>query len=404
MLFEIGLGITTFSAVSLVAASPKLKLNDRRKIERIFKNLDIGVREDGKAKYPKFVRKTDIQREDGQAVGTRYIYSLPLGISGKKISILEKEAQVFREGLKKPVITDCEEGYLHVKVFFEDIPNLYEYKHLPSNKKKWTIPIGVTQEKLIWHNFDHTPHMTVAGTTRFGKTVLLKLIMTYLIEQHSEDVELYIIDLKGGLEFDRYRNVKQVQKVASNPMEAFELLEKLYSNLEHDLINFKKNGWANVVDTTLKKRRFIIVDEAAQLAPDKSMSKEEKQILGSCQAALSEVARVAGALGYRLVFATQYPTADTLPRQIKQNADAKITFRLPAGYASQVAIDDYGAEELPSDVKGRALFKTHELREMQVPYISDKEMKKRLERFEEDVIIECSEEESETGTYFRELD
>jgi hypothetical protein len=72
-----------------------------------------------------------------------------------------------------------------------------------------------------------------------------------------------------------------------------------------------------------------------------------------------------------------------MPRQIKQNADAKISFRLPSGYASGVAIDDYGAEQLPSDIKGRALFKTHELKELQVPYLSHEEMWKLLEQYQE---------------------
>jgi S-DNA-T family DNA segregation ATPase FtsK/SpoIIIE len=147
------------------------------------------------------------------------------------------------------------------------------------------------------------------------------------------------------------------------------------------------------------------VDEAAQLAPDRFHSREEKMLLSLCQGILSEVARVAGALGYRLIFATQYPTADTLPRQIKQNADAKITFRLPSGYASGVAIDDYGAEELPSDIKGRALFKTHELKELQVPFISHDEMWERLEKYQQpqvlevkpDHVVEHREEEKETG-------
>ncbi|MEM5591955.1 hypothetical protein AAHH67_09825 [Niallia circulans] len=119
---------------------------------------------------------------------------------------------------------------------------------------------------------------------------------------------------------------------------------------------------------------------------------------------LSEVARVAGALGYRLIYATQYPTADTLPRQIKQNADAKISFRLPSGYASKVAIDDVGAEELPSNIKGRAIFKTHELRELQAPFISHEEMWQRLEKYQEaqvlevkpNDIIEYREKENET--------
>jgi DNA segregation ATPase FtsK/SpoIIIE, S-DNA-T family len=145
---------------------------------------------------------------------------------------------------------------------------------------------------------------------------------------------------------------------------------------------FKRNVWSNIVNTPISKRLFVVVDEGDQLAPDKFMTKEQKNRLGACQRILGEIARIGGALGIRLIFCTQYPTSDTLPRQVKQNADLKITFRLSAGYASMVAIDDYGAEELPSDIPGRAIVKTHELRTLQTPFISDSEMWKRLEVYQ----------------------
>lgn len=103
------------------------------------------------------------------------------------------------------------------------------------------------------------------------------------------------------------------------------------------------------------------------------------------------------------------PTSDTLPRSIKQNSDGKITFRLPSGYASDVAIDEHGAEKLPSDVKGRALYKTHELKEMQVPLIEDKEMWERLAQYQSrgvncnESINEYREEEKTTRGNFVEF-
>ncbi|MGI4199065.1 FtsK/SpoIIIE domain-containing protein, partial [Klebsiella pneumoniae] len=237
------------------------------------------------------------------------------------------------------------------------------YEEVPA-KKGWVAPIGKRFDGLVWHNFDHVPHMTVAGTTRFGKTVFLKVLMTYLIEHHPDDVELYLIDLKGGLEFGPYERLKQVKKVASNAQEGAMLLTEVHERMERMYKYFRHNGWTNVIDTPEQKRIFIIIDEAAQLAPEKWMTKDQKELLGMCQYFLGEITRLGGALGFREVFCTQYPTSDTLPRSVKQNSDAKVSFRLPSGYASQVAIDDYGAEELPSNIKGRALFKTHELREM----------------------------------------
>lgn len=379
--------------LALVTKPPKK--SDKAKIETIMRNVNYGIRktkgEEEKYLYPTYERKGKLFDGDN-FIGMRYFYTIPLGLPATNLSKTEKNDKVFTDGLQKPVEVTYKKGLLQFSVYDEDIPDMFPYSNLPSKTNEWVVPLGKRFDGLIWHNFDWIPHMTIAGTTRFGKTVLEKIIMTYLIENHPDDVEIYIIDLKGGLEFGPYENLKQVVEVASGPKEAHNLLKYLtnefpqedeqFGLLEYEFEYYRKQGISNILDTDIKKRRFIIIDEGAQLTPGTFMKNEDKQMLLECQSKLSRLAAVSGALGYRMIFATQYPTANTLPREIKQNADAKVSFRLPTGYASGVAIDDYGAEELPSDVKGRALFKTHELREMQVPYISDKEMKQRLKQWE----------------------
>lgn len=370
-----------------VAFIPKSK-NEKGKIETIFKNTGYGVKgKEGKLSTPKFKKSLPIT--DGEeTIGTRYLYSIPLGLPATKLAEMEKNIGIFSDGLGRPVIVEFKASlkndfkkYLTISVFDKELPSMFPYMKLPK-KKGWVIPLGRSLESTLWHNFDHVPHMTVAGTTRFGKTVFLKVLMTYLIENHPDDVEFYIIDLKGGLEFGRYERLEQVKAVASNPVEALEILDGIHEEMQKAYLFFRSHHYSNIVDTPIKKRKFIIVDEAAQLAPEKWMDKKMKDMLGACQWLLGEVSRIGGALGYRVIFATQYPTSDTLPRSIKMNADGKVTFRLPSGYASDVAIDDRGAESLPSDVKGRALYKTHELREMQVPYLSNDEMWERLEHYQ----------------------
>lgn len=390
--------------LALVTKSPKK--SDKAKIETIMKNVGYCIKKTsgyGEAKkvtqlYPEYKNKSKLYDGDKE-IGTRYFYDIPLGLQATKLASLEKDDKLFTDGLQKPievtykaVSKQDKRKRLQFSVYDEEIPEFFPYSNLPSKTEEWVVPIGKRYDGLVWHNFDWIPHMNISGTTRFGKTVLEKLIMTYLIENHPDDVEIFIIDLKGGLEFGPYENLKQVEGVAKGPQEAYAMLKYLtnefpekdepFGLLEYEMEYYRQKGYSNILDTDIKKRRFIIIDEGAQLAPGSFMKNEDRQMLLECQSKLSRLAAVSGALGYRMIFATQYPVASTLPREIKQNSDAKISFRLPTGYASGVAIDDTGAEELPSDIKGRALFKTHELREMQVPYISDKEMKERLKQWE----------------------
>jgi DNA segregation ATPase FtsK/SpoIIIE, S-DNA-T family len=401
-----------------VAALVPIGNNDKQKIKRIFEATGYGVpdKERKKLMTPQFRKKLPIMDQDEQ-IGIRYLYKIPLGLPATKAAEMEKSVGFFTDGLNRPVIVEFRRvldkdprKYLTVSVFNKDIPSLFPYKQIPCQKPlnegekneymEWLVPLGRTLEDVVFHDFDKIPHKTVAGTTRFGKTVFLKVLMTYLIENHPNDVEFHIIDLKGGLEFSKYKKLRQVKTVATNAFEAFALLKRLtnqfpdenegedYGEIEYVFEEFRKKGISNIVHTSIKKRTFIIVDEGAQMTPGTFMSSKEKNMLIECQSKLSRIAAVSGALGYRLVFATQYPVATTLPREIKQNADGKITFRLPTGYASEVAIDEYGAEKLPSDIKGRMLYKTHELREMQAPLIEDDEMWERLAKYQEPQIME----------------
>jgi S-DNA-T family DNA segregation ATPase FtsK/SpoIIIE len=55
--------------------------------------------------------------------------------------------------------------------------------------------------------------------------------------------------------------------------------------------------------------------EAAELSSQGESNKEVRKMKVECEHIIAEIARIGGGLGYRLIFATQYPTADTLPRQ-----------------------------------------------------------------------------------------
>ena len=355
--FLIGGSVAAF----IMYAAANWQDTDKKKIQKTFSNLKYQVGDHS----PKLIRTHKNKHY------TTYTYSVPYGlIDDDKLNVLEKV-------LNRPVEVSFTNTKLHIKIYKNKLPTRlnYDWKHT----NKWSVPIGYTQEKLIMHDFDKIPHMTIAGMTRQGKTVLLKLLFSQMILNNPDDVEFHIIDLKGGLEFGPYEKLKQVKSVSSNVKEAKKVLSIVSNDINSNMSMFKSKGYRNILDTPIKTRKFIIVDEGAELVPPSHLSKEEKQPYQYCQTALSEIARVAGALGYRLIFCTQYPTADTLPRQVKQNADAKISFRLPTEIASRVAIDEQGAEAIGN--VGRAIYRTHEEHTLQVPYIDDKDIMKELGKY-----------------------
>ena len=154
--------------------------------------------------------------------------------------IIQKVEDVVSEGLNKPVRIHYDNYQLSIRVFHKDIPNKWEWSKSLVEKGKWLVPIGQSLEELIYHDFDKTPHMTLGGLTRMGKTVFLKNVMTSLITAQSDYTHLYIVDLKGGLEFGPYQNIKQVESIAEKPIQAFQVLNTILEKMEEKMYMIEK--------------------------------------------------------------------------------------------------------------------------------------------------------------------
>lgn len=235
----------------------------------------------------------------------------------------------------------------------------------------WLVPIG-KDKKVIYHHFDHYPHLLIGGTTRFGKTVLLKSIFTSLILANPDHVRFIIIDLKGKLEFWKYRDLPQVLTIVGDIVEAAIALDEVYKEIKNAQELFLRNEWTNIADTPLTQRTFVIVDEGAELSP-RLVTKEFKQYAELCMIYLGEIARIGGGLGFRLIYSTQYPTKEAVPMQVKMNMVARVAFKIPDITGSKVILDETGANEL-KPIPGRAIYKLAESQEIQCPYIDDKMM------------------------------
>ncbi|PDY77395.1 FtsK/SpoIIIE domain-containing protein [Bacillus cereus] len=363
-------------------------MSDKKKITTFFEIAKICVQHKGELQYPIFIKEI---KDD---ISMNYVYKLPLGVPSQ---LIQKLAEVLEEGLYKPVKISFHQRELHIRVFSQRIPEMWNWSKDLLKEHTWRVMVGKALDKHVYHDFEKTPHMCVSGMTRFGKTVFLKNVMTSLILQQSQHVSFFIIDLKEGLEFSPYKNLSQVIEIAENPEQALEMLAKVREKMVKQIEVIKNSYFTNIIDTSIKERYFIIVDEGANLCPTQGLPKKQRDVLFLCQEMLSEIARIGGGLGFRLLFCTQYPTSDTLPRQIKQNADAKIGFRLPTAVASQVALDESGLEDLPS-LPGRALFKTDRTEEIQVPYLKDTDMWKLLKQYKVVKQDEASNTQTESET------
>lgn len=391
MLFEI---LSTGSVLGILGASYYYRTNyndDSRKILKIAENSGLYKQDE----------KLRLYRRSHNKAGkfTEYVFKIPLGLelqdfldkygkfkdglnnrSVNRINLrdikslkldrtLPKQLQALftnRVQLNREIEIDYD-GMLIMRVYDEGLPKSVTYDDsLLSRVNGWQVPIGATYKEFVAHDFEQMQMLVVAGMTRYGKTVFLKNAITTLINNKPSDVKLTLIDLKGGLAFSRFMACKQVATVAKNEPETLAALELIHAEMLAKQAHFLANGWEDITEAGIKERHFIVVDEGAEIAgfEDKAARERAMYLLG-------EVARIGAGLGYRLIFATQYPVADVFPRQVKANTSAALCFKLKNSTQSMVVLDRKGAESLPVGLKGRAIYQTDCDRIVQTPFISN---------------------------------
>ena len=394
MLFEL-LTTSLMGGIAIKAYSAKkgLSTNDSGKIQRIMSLSGLNVR-DGKDTLT-----TQLVKKKQHEWGWEYKYRIPLGRSfgdyearqkiledglnnrRKRITLddlrqlnLDADIILQLQELWKAKLTEQKEielsydGLLIVRVY--DKPLAKEVPFITG--EGWKVPVGLTRalNEFKYHDFEKIPHLVLGGATRYGKSNFINGMICNLIRSQPEHANFFLVDLKGGVELCDYESIKQTISIAYEPEEALHSLQMAYSKMREIQVKLKRLGKKNVQQANIKERYFVIIDEVGELNASEAVTKEEKKLKQECQTIMSQIARLGAGLGFRLVVATQYPVGDVIPRQVKQNADAKLCFRVQSAVASRVVLDAEGAETLPM-IKGRAIYQTADKRDiLQTPLIT----------------------------------
>ena len=380
-------------AIKAYAAKKGLTTNESGKIQRIISLSGLNVKDGKDTLTTQLIKKKKFDW------GWEYKYRIPLGRSFNdyeaKLKILEdglnnrkkmitfndlQELEFNKEILKqiqdlwKKKLTEQKEielsydGLLIIRVYDKALAKEVSFE--PG--EKWKIPVGVTRalNEFKYHNFEQIPHLVLGGATRYGKSNFINSTICSLISSNPEHVNFYMIDLKGGVELCDYENIKQTLSIAYEPQDALTTLQAAYNKMRDIQQQLKRLGKKNVQQAGIKERYFVVIDEVGELNASEAIVRSEKLLKQECQMIMSQIARLGAGLGFRLIVATQYPVGDVIPRQVKQNADAKLCFRVQSAVASRVVLDGEGAEMLPQ-IKGRAIYQNADKREiLQTPLIN----------------------------------
>ena len=179
-------------------------------------------------------------------------------------------------------------------------------------------------------------HMLVGGTTGAGKSVFLQQIVWQLV--HSAEVErVVILDLKGGVEFFRYRDNPRVEIVWEFPgvIRVVNALVELMAKRQEIMRQEGTTSWQG-------QRTFVVIDEYAEIQADidAAYDRAEKGLARQLSANLVRIARRARALGLVLICALQKPTLDAMDSALRSNLNCRICLRVNSRQQAVAVLDD----------------------------------------------------------------
>lgn len=249
-------------------------------------------------------------------------------------------------------------------------------------KKSYGFVIGKSQKNIITENLEDVPHYLIAGSTGGGKSVAFKGMLLALLES-SKNINMYIFDFKQ-VEMNEFSVLPNV-KVIKNEHEASLLLDKLVKEMKRRYEYFEKIGDKKINPEKHKLPRIVIgIDECADLLGKVKRNDPKYEVIERARASLNELSRKARASGIHLIFATQKVDQNSIDTQIQENLEGRLSFRMNTIENSVRVLQNNMSYYLPS-IPGRAIWKKGaSYTEVQCPFISDDELKERINTLSDD--------------------
>lgn len=245
--------------------------------------------------------------------------------------------------------------------------------------------------------FGDSSGMVVGGIPGSGKTAGLTSFLLPLAL--SDDVDLSIIDGKGGEDWTNYE-VASTKFIRGDedlvPVRDF-LKEHHAEMMDRMASNKRLLGTSNFWNGTPEQRRsaglkfkLLVIDECQGIFETTGRTKEEKVILGEIYKYCSALVKRGRSAGFMTIFITQKPTNDSLPTGIRDNAGIRVAFHLTTSAAETAvlgskpedAVDMPSALAIPSSRKGGAVMAsdTGEFQDVRFFYIPEDVQERLLQQ------------------------
>ena len=292
--------------------------------------------------YPQLYKRDDNDYFD------IFKFSVPMGMS---ISDFEKKsdafAQFFKVGTNK-LRFETEGGLAVIKVM-KDTNISYDYS-VDMKRNDFKIPLGRNlndNSEVLWDIIKSSnTHCYIAGSTGGGKTVMLRLILTHLINSKGPaDVQLLLQNTKY-VDLKMFKDARNTIFYNEGREGIIELLENEVKEMDRRYALINKWDCDDIGEYRSKvgklPYRFIVIEELSSYKTD-----DEGKVNKRFYSLLEDLSARGRGSGQILILTTQLPSKDVLPNFIKNNINSTIGLMCKDAIRSEiVAGPDSGLEKL----------------------------------------------------------
>ncbi len=333
------------------------------------------------------VDELDKLRKENAAVVSEILQSLTLtSVKGNKLMIgdfgasnIELHIDMLRDVLadKERVFSVIKSEIEHMQLKIEHFGSLYNCDIRDS--RNWfngrhdevCLPIGIKGANTIVNfvvgrgggSTEH--HALIAGQTGAGKSTLLHtIIMSALVSYSPDELQMYLLDFKEGIEFIDYTKyrIPSLRVIALDSEREFGLnvLRELCNELEKRAKLFTRYGVDNIIDYSARgnlpkvPKLLLIFDEVQELFRSRE---ESDKVSSECLSCINKLVMQGRAMGIHLIFACQdFRNCSGLEAYFSQMAIRIAVRGSVDGASSILSADNPGILTLQNQPAGSAIY------------------------------------------------
>lgn len=212
------------------------------------------------------------------------------------------------------------------------------------------IPVGIDEKANVNFKMDTTSHVHsfIIGQSGSGKSVFLhNVIMGAIAKYAPEDLQLYLLDFKlGGVEFNRYRNIKHLKALLvdnSDIQITLEILRDLSEAMKQRGRMLRDQGVSNIGEYNQRNpdnrmpQIILVADECHEMFNPHG-NKDRKQF-NEIATIMAKIAKEGRSQGVHMVLATQTLAQTEISNEILNNITDHYLLKCAPGDSERMVRD-----------------------------------------------------------------